>query len=68
MFLEAVYKVSDANRSLWNSGGEMEELTPDEIDFLIDLVIEYQDTRDLNQREWASTKVLLDKLDAMLGD
>lgn len=46
----------------------MEELTPDEIDFLIDLVIEYQDTRDLNQREWASTKVLLDKLDAMLGD
>lgn len=46
----------------------MEELTPDEIDFLIDLVIEYQDTRDLNQREWASTKVLLDKLDSMLGD
>ncbi len=46
----------------------MDELSPDEIDFMIDLVVEYQDTRDLNQREWANTKVLLDKLDAMLGD
>lgn len=45
-----------------------EQLSSDELDFLIDLVIEYQDTRDLNQREWASTKVLLDKLDNMLGD
>lgn len=42
----------------------MEELTLEELEFLIDLIIEYQDTRDLNQREWANTKILLDKLDA----
>jgi hypothetical protein len=39
-------------------------LTLEELEFLIDLIIEYQDTRDLNQREWANTKILLDKLDA----
>lgn len=42
-----------------------DELSLEEIQFLIDLVIEYQDTRDLNQREWASAKVVADKLDAL---
>lgn len=46
----------------------MNDLTPEELQFLIDLVIAYQDTRDLNQREWANTKVLVDKLDVMMGD
>jgi hypothetical protein len=40
------------------------ELTLEELEFLMDLIIEYQDTRDLTQREWANTKTLLDKLDA----
>lgn len=43
----------------------MDELSLEELEFLMDLIIEYQDTRDLNQREWGKTKVLLDKLDAM---
>lgn len=47
---------------------KMDELSPDDIEFLIDLLIEYQDTRDLNQREWGTTKALMDKLDALLGD
>lgn len=42
----------------------MDELTLEELEFLMELIIEYQDTRDLNQREWANTKTLLDKLDA----
>lgn len=46
----------------------MDELTTEELQFLIDLVIAYQDARDLNQREWANTKVLVDKLDAQLGE
>ena len=39
-------------------------LTLEDLEFLMDLVIEYQDSRDLTQREWAKTKVVLDKLDA----
>jgi len=39
-------------------------LSLEELEFLMDLIIEYQDSRDLNQREWANTKALLDKLDA----
>jgi hypothetical protein len=46
----------------------MDNLSPDEIEFLIDLVMDYQDTRDLNQVEWGNTKVVIDKLDSMLGD
>jgi hypothetical protein len=41
----------------------MEGLTLEDLEFLMDLIIEYQDSRDLNQREWANTKTLLDKLD-----
>jgi hypothetical protein len=43
----------------------MDDLTLEELEFLIDLIVEYQDTRDLNQREWAHTKTVLDKLDAI---
>jgi hypothetical protein len=41
-----------------------EFLTLEELEFLMDLIIAYQDSRDLTQREWANTKALLDKLDA----
>lgn len=41
----------------------MDDLTLEDLEFLMDLIIEYQDTRDLTQREWANTKTLLDKLD-----
>lgn len=43
----------------------MDNLTLEELEFLIELIVEYQDTRDLNQREWAHTKTVLDKLDAI---
>lgn len=43
----------------------MDELSLEELEFLMELLIEYQDTRDLTQREWANTKTLLDKLDAI---
>jgi len=43
----------------------MDELSLEELEFLIDLLVEYQETRDLNQREWANIKMILDKLDAM---
>lgn len=42
----------------------MDELSLEELEFLMELIIHYQDTHDLNQREWAKSKVLLDKLDA----
>lgn len=43
----------------------MDDLTLEELELIIDLLIDYQETRDLNQREWANIKTILDKLDAM---
>jgi hypothetical protein len=43
----------------------MDDFLLEELEFLMELIIDYQDTRDLNQREWAKTKALLDKLDAV---
>lgn len=43
----------------------MDDLSLEELEFLIDLLVEYQETRDLNQREWANIKTILDKLDSM---
>ena len=43
----------------------MDDLSLTELEFLIDLLVDYQETRDLNQREWANIKTILDKFDAM---
>jgi hypothetical protein len=45
----------------------LSRLTDEELDFLIDLLNEYEeDHPDLNQRQWGNLKALQEKLEEML--
>lgn len=45
-----------------------EDLTPEQVELLINLLVEYQDKADLNQAEWAEAQSTLDWLDSLLED
>jgi hypothetical protein len=45
-----------------------DDLSPDQVELLITLLIEYQDKAGLNQKQWAEAQSTLDWLDALLED